>query len=134
MNRLCLSEEVLSAYLSGKLAGEERRRAEKHIACCENCRRTMGEAYDITKNKTAGEMFFCVLEKLKENKWGLISVFLIVLSFLFPRYFLQFLSAALLSGVKWVVEARSLKMMIMVREARKNSASASDTRDRERHR
>jgi hypothetical protein len=57
---------------------------------------------------------------------GKVSLYLIfaaisfLLSFIVPRFFLQFLVATLLLGAKWVADSKSTKMLIMIHEAWKN--------------
>ncbi|MFA5255328.1 MAG: hypothetical protein WC419_01350, partial [Candidatus Omnitrophota bacterium] len=50
------------------------------------------------------------------------------LSFVFQRFFLQFLTATLLLGVKWITDAKSTKMLIMIYEAWKKGGEKEASR------
>lgn len=70
-----------------------------------------------------------ILSLFTHNIFPMISLVTLVLSFLVPEYFLQFLTVSVLSGIKWIVDSKSIKMLIMVHEAWKhgNKDSHSDS-------
>jgi hypothetical protein len=128
MNRLCPTEELLSEYLAGTLSGEERELVEKHLASCDKCRTLLAEAHAILETPDLHEIFFNLKKWLRKNTWLIIATASLIASFFFREYFLQLLTAALLSGIKWTIDSRTTKMLITVYEAwKKNSADKSDS-------
>ncbi len=56
------------------------------------------------------------------------------LSFVFKRYFLQFLVVSLLAGFKWIVDQKAMKTQILIYKALKEeSESPSRSRDLHQH-
>lgn len=106
-------EAELADYLSDALNGEDRKRVEDHIACCNGCLESVVSAHEsvkkFKKNKTG------VMKKI--NIYLILAVISFILSFIFRDYFLQFLTATLLLGLKWVSDAKSTKMLVMIYEA-----------------
>ncbi len=121
MNRICPSEEVLSAYLADALSAEEKERVERHLARCRICRRTLSEAYDILSKPDFREKIRDILKSLAKNLWLACSVLFFALSFVFSKYFLQLLVASLLMGGKWIIDSKSARMLIMIHEAWKHT-------------
>jgi len=118
-NRLCPSEEILSEYLTNGLSDEERKTAEEHLINCDSCRRIIAETYEILKTPNVSTFKRTVLSWLKQNIWISSSAFFLVLSFFMHKYFLQFLTLALLAGSKWIVDKRAVKMMFIQKEIKK---------------
>jgi hypothetical protein len=116
-NRICPPEEILSEYLAGVLRQEERPELEKHLAGCARCRRLLAEAYEIVNAPDFRQIKENIMTIIKNNHWFIGAAISFVLSFLFPEYFLQFLSASLLMGAKWIIDSKTTKMLIMVHEA-----------------
>lgn len=56
-------------------------------------------------------------QKLLLGLWAAIGLSAFVLSFMFPRYFLQCLTVTVLAGCKWIVDQRALKAQILVYRA-----------------
>jgi len=50
------------------------------------------------------------------------------MSFTVPQYFIQLLVATLLLGIKWIVDAKSIKMFIMVYDAWKKGGEKEASR------
>jgi hypothetical protein len=119
MNRICPTEELLSEYLGGDIAGEERERVEKHLVSCAKCRRLVAEAHDIIKKPDTGEILNVLKRRVRENLWFGGSISALLLSFIFPKYFFQFLVACLLMGGKWVIDSKTTRTLIMVHEVLK---------------
>ncbi|MFQ5952103.1 MAG: zf-HC2 domain-containing protein [Candidatus Omnitrophota bacterium] len=117
-NRLCPTEEILSEYLSGTLPQEERRAAEKHLAGCTKCRKLVVEAHEITSGLDFSQIKRSLMKK--NNYWFLGAVIAFILSFIFTKYFLQFLVACLLMGGKWIIDSKTTKMLVMIYEAWKS--------------
>lgn len=107
-------ESELADYLSGALTGEGRRSVEDHIACCNDCLDSVVSAHEsvetFKKRKAGG-----IMKKI--NIYLVLAVISFVLSFAVPQYFAQFLTATLLLGIKWVADAKSTKMLIMIYKA-----------------
>ncbi len=117
-------EAELADYLSGALTGESRKRAEDHITCCKDCLESVVSAHESVK----------IFKKRKVSTMKKINVYLIltiisfILSFVFRDFFLQFLTATLLLGIKWVSDAKSTKMLVMIYEAWKNGGEKEASR------
>ena len=118
------SETELADYLSDSLSAEERGRLENHIAACEECLERIVSAHESVK----------MFKKRKVNIMKKINLYLVlalvsfVLSFTVPRYFVQFLVATLLLGIKWIVDSKSTKMLIMIYEAWKRGGEKEASR------
>ena len=56
-------------------------------------------------------------QALWNGLWLLGMVVSFSLSFVFPRFFLQFLAAALLFGVKWIVDQKATRPQILIYKA-----------------
>lgn len=118
-NRICPQgqEEILSAYLAGSLSEKEREETERHLAGCENCRKLVVETYEVIKTLRFDGIKKTFLGWIKRNRWFLGALTAFIASFFFPRYFLQLLAACLLMGGKWIVDAKTARMLIMIYEA-----------------
>ena len=122
--RMHPTESELADYLNRASAGDEREKVEDHIACCNDCLENVVSAYEsvrIFKKGKAGTM-------KKINIYLILAIVSFVLSFTVPRYFVQFLTATLLLGIKWITDAKSTKMLIMIYEAWKNGGEKEASR------
>ncbi|MFH1552446.1 MAG: zf-HC2 domain-containing protein [Candidatus Omnitrophota bacterium] len=127
MNRICPSAEILSEYLSGVLPPEDKERVEKHLAGCAECRRLVVETYDIINKPDLHEIRNKLFQWARKNRWFIGSFVAFVFSFLFPRYFLQFLVACLLMGAKWALDSKTARLLIMIHEAwKRGDTDATD--------
>lgn len=116
-NRTCPQEELLSKYLSGVLPPEDRSDIEKHLADCAECRVLLVEAHDILSRRDVCEIIRNFLSFVLANRWLLGSAAALGLSFLLPGYFLQFLVVSIIAGAKWIIDAKTTKMLITIHEA-----------------
>ena len=117
------SDASLADYLNDLLSPENRKSVETHLVVCDECLNKIVSAYEsvgsLNKNTSSN--------KRKAKPMGRINLYLILaiisftLSFIIPRFFLQFLVATLLLGAKWVVDSKSTKMLVMIHEAWKNN-------------
>lgn len=113
------TEVAMARFISGSLTGKGRRAVEAHLAACDACLMGAVAAHEAVRTFTGGS----TMKKEKKDPMKRPGVYLILaaiafcLSFAVPRYFLQFLVATLLLGAKWVADARSTKMLIMIHEA-----------------
>jgi hypothetical protein len=125
-------------YLKQKLDSQQRQMFESHIASCGLCLSSLNlmvEAERISQNKEFGPVPQELLDKtkvlLKTNKSSQdikpaakrkikkslllgAAIIFFILSFLVPRYFLQFLVATLILGFAWVFESENCRTFIMV--------------------
>jgi hypothetical protein len=113
------TEADLASFLEGSLRTEEKNRLEDHIAACGECLEKIVSAYEAVRSidkripKKRGNGNF--MKKI--NIYLLLAVISFSLSFITPRCFLQLLVATLLLGTKWIVDAKSTKMLVMIYEA-----------------
>lgn len=120
MNRLCPSEEILSEYISGVIDEKTRFEVEKHLVTCHDCRKILVETYDVINSFDISEIWRSFLHAFSTNRWLIASSLAFLASFIFPRHFLQFLTASLLTGAKWILDAKNTRMLIMIHEAWKS--------------
>jgi len=128
-NSSCPKEHVLNNYLLGALEESERIDTEKHIANCHTCLYRISEAYEVlneSKMKRIKELF--MKAKIKLNMWLIGSIVMFLLSFLIRRYFIQFLAAAMLLGLKWIIDNRNTRMLIMIYDAWKRGGKKETDR------
>lgn len=124
----CPDAETLAAYLGGSMTAWERERLEEHAAACGACLEDIRTGYLGEKaysegalpgtgtklvNKAKGIAKMDKRKKLVTNMWLGATIVAFVLSFAVPRYFVQFLVAALILGLKWVSEGENVRMLIM---------------------
>lgn len=118
------TEVELADYLGRTLSGTDRARLEEHIACCDECLEKTVSAYEsVDKFKKEKEG---IMKKI--NVYLVLAVASFVMSFVFQQYFLQFLTATLLLGIKWVVDSKTTKMLIMIYDAWKRGGSENASR------
>jgi hypothetical protein len=120
----CLSEKVLSSYLDKKVTSEERQKIEAHIAECRHCLGLLLLAYEsqrfsrkcpaALKDKIKRKIGLREKKGRSELKWLFGALFFFALSFIFRRYFLQFLIASAVLGFKWSMEGEAAKQVIMI--------------------
>ncbi|MDP3790748.1 MAG: zf-HC2 domain-containing protein [Candidatus Omnitrophota bacterium] len=124
------TEIELADYLSRGITGENKIRIEDHIACCPECLESIVSAYESVKIFNKGRNF----KKGKGDFMKKLNVYLIlaaisfILSFITPQYFIQLLVATTLLGIKWIVDAKSTKMLVMIYEAWKKGGEKEASR------
>ena len=64
----------------------------------------------------------------KINLYLLFAIVCFALSFVTPRYFLQLLAATVVLGAKWIVDSKSMKMLVMIHEAWKKGGDKEASR------
>ena len=124
------AEADLAAYLSRSLPGREMARIEEHIASCAECLEIAVAAYDTVRDFTpaAPQKKKRTPGMKKINPYLIVAVIAFALSFATPRYFIQLLVATLILGIKWVVDAKSTKMLVMIYEAWKSGGEREASR------
>lgn len=120
----CLDDKTLSSYLDKKLSDAERQNIEAHISECNHCLELLLVAYEaqhgfkkpppLLKEKIRKKLGLSQKKKQQELKWLFSALALFILSFVFRRFFLQFLVAAGILGFKWVMEGEGAKRVIMI--------------------
>jgi len=113
------TEVQLADYLGHALSGDERARLENHVASCDECLEKIASAHEsvgmFEKKSLLKKGVTNIMKKI--SIYPILAIISFSLSFLMPQYFLQFLVATLLLGIKWVIDSRSTKMLIMIQEA-----------------
>ncbi len=106
------TEAELADFLAHVLDRTDRKRVEDHIAQCDECLNVVVSAYESVKSAAKKGT------KMKKiNLYLILAIISFALSFVTPRFFLQFLVATLVLGTKWVVDSKTTKMLIMIHEA-----------------
>ncbi len=120
----CPDEVVLSSYLDEGLSAVERGRIEQHVAGCACCLDLLMVAYEsgrgarkcprVLQNKIKARLGLRQRKAIPGLKWLFASIALLLLSFVFKKYFLQFLIVAAILGFKWVMEGEGARKVVMI--------------------
>ena len=113
-------ETELADYLAGSLAPREREKITDHIGSCADCLAKVVAAHEAVAAERArgGRRNDGKSASMQRPNFYLIgAIIAFTLSFIMPRYFIQLLVATLVLGIKWIVDAKSTKMLIMIYEA-----------------
>lgn len=113
-------ERELADFLDDLLPAKERKRLEDHMAACDECLAKVVSAYEsveLFNKKSPARRRKGDTKMRKMNLYAVLAILSFSLSFILPRYFLQLLAATILLGIKWIVDAKSTKMLIMIYEA-----------------
>lgn len=127
MKTLCPDDQALADYVSASLAQNEKTALENHISGCKSCLEKLSLAMKAdTLYKKGGlvpasqeailkaQRIARPRQKTNKNLWLFGALLAFVLSFLFPRYFLQCLVVTILLGVKWIIESENMRTFILV--------------------
>lgn len=150
----CPADEELADHVTSVIAGQP---AEggllKHITECDRCfARTASAVFALTaldknidyqghpgallKTKSLPKIYPKAKSGyIKRNRYLFISAAFFILSFLSRAYFLQFLVAASIFGLKWVMDTGGSRALIMIYDAwqnKKNRESDRFLKDRDR--
>ncbi len=108
----CLLPEVLYSYTKNSLPSSERNAVESHIAECYHC-------LDLLVSISKGVRFQRIkgVKMRKEHIFLLMAVISFILSFILSSYFLQFLTATVIFGIKWIIDSKSTRTLIMIHQA-----------------
>lgn len=137
----CPSELELSDYLDNRLSQEKQTLLLEHVAECPQClslleiaqgakirmketpslnmirraknivqKKSRSNPPAIGKEGRAGKTAF-------NNKWPVLACVSFIFSFVFTRYFLQFLVLAVVFSIKWIFDTGSTRTLIMIYEA-----------------
>jgi len=146
----CPSEEILVEYLNGVLDKEKYQFIEHHIAGCGFCLSQLNlasqsqlmdkqETFELVPQKLINKTksFLGVhgnVNSLKRNKTRIKkarlflagAVIFFILSFIFPKYFMQFLVVTLILGIRWAFESEGGRTMIMVLDSWRHHSQDKD--------
>ena len=143
----CLDEGILLDYLMGSLGQEERRAVEYHIVGCSFCLSQLDIAHQAQLksgqddfepipqeliNKTKASLGISAAKSSNKPKIGLRRIFLagavifFAMSFIIPKYFLQFLVATLILGLRWAFESEGGRTLVMVLDSWRHHSQDKD--------
>ncbi len=142
----CPGNGILASYLANSLEQKKRQEVENHLANCSFClsqislawkalQKHKRKSFEPVPERTINKTKSCLnitKTKNRENRskkkiikrrlFLAATIILFILSFLIPRYFLQFLVGALILGIRWSFESESGQTLIMVLDSwRKHS-------------
>lgn len=147
----CPGDWELADYISGVSGQERKQQISAHIMSCDRCfdiaasslkvlsetdKDDDKELLDILvkkacaiskKRSEAGGKF---KKSFKRNKYLFIAGVFFILSFIVKRYFLQFLCAAGIFGIKWTMDTGSTRALIMIYDAWKTRKDDDSDRSR----
>lgn len=109
----------IAGFLESSLPPARRRDTELHLASCEECLTKALSAFEAVKDFNSGRS----RKKDREQKmkmtraYPLLAAVSFLLSFVWPRHFLQLLAAAVIFSIKWIADSRSSKTLVMIHEA-----------------
>jgi len=134
----CPDEHTLLSYMEHILDTRENQLIEEHLAQCGFCLSQLSMAFEARRmqgqkevpaapqglvdkakallkpDKNADEMRTAAKKRIKKNLFLAGTILSFILSFLIPRYFMQFLAAALILGLRWAFESESGRTLVMV--------------------
>ena len=146
----CPDEQVLLEYFEGTLDKEKFRAVEHHIAGCGFCLGQLNIAFQaqlmnkqgnfesvpqklINKTKSLigipikGKDKKISREKVMEKRFFLYgAIVFFILSFVIPKYFIQFLVATLILGIRWAFESENGRTLIMVLDSWRHHSHDKD--------
>ncbi|GEM_PF-861583 len=118
-------EKVLADFLADCLTEKSRLEVEEHLGSCDSCLEKVASAHDVVsrfnKKVPHKQGKGSVMKKL--NIYLTLALVTFVFSFITPRFFIQLLVATLLLGIKWIVDSKSTKMLVMIHEAWKKDGA-----------
>lgn len=129
---LCAAHEAVIACGGGKGHKEKRGRPGDGRSAIHSS----GEEHDARRRPEGGPGTGPAFDAWKRISPGgpypLLAAGAFAASFLVPRYFIQLLVATLILGIKWIVDAKTTKMLVMIHEAWKREGAAGTVRVMER--
>lgn len=129
----CLSEEELANYITSAISEQPiEETLLRHITECDSCFTKTATAVSTLTSFDKGASYrydSAAVQRaksipkiypkakrgyMKRNNYLFIAAGFFILSFVFKRYFLQFLVAALIFGLKWVMDTGGSKALVMI--------------------
>ena len=142
----CPDEAALAAFLGGKLKETGTRPIEEHVAGCPLCLENVRAGYlgerlynekDLPESNTEIIRKAKGIAKMDSRKkriqtglWLTATIAAFALSFTAPKYFAQFLVAALILGFKWVSESESIRTLIVAMDAKRRHEQEKEITNR----
>ncbi len=120
----CLSPETINSYLTNQLTDSNKEYVQKHIANCDVCLNSIVEISQILKkHKThmIREFLMNIIKRI--NIWGILAISFFILSFVYHQHFVQFLTETIIVSLKWIMDNKNTKLLIMIHEAWKKDSS-----------
>ena len=136
----CPGDWELADYLSGASGQKRKQEISAHIMSCDRCFDIAASSLKVLSETDKGEdkeLLDILVKKagniskqhpktkgkfknsFKRNKYLLLAGVFFILSFIAKRYFLQFLCAAGIFGIKWTMDTGSTRALIMIYDASK---------------
>jgi len=101
--------------------GEMVRKIEKHIASCKYCTFRIAEAYRAVHGSGEARPREDIMAQFKkEYLWLTLAVIMFAGSFIFRAYFIQFLVGTVIFAMKWIIDNKNTRMLVMIYEAWKH--------------
>ncbi|MFH1868023.1 MAG: hypothetical protein ABH843_03530 [Candidatus Omnitrophota bacterium] len=144
----CPSDEDLSEYVDGVVSGDLKRQdLIKHVSECDHCFSKTASAVSalagfkgeasvasgaasVKKAKSIPKMFAKKrMSLMKRNKYLFVAAGFFLLSFIFKVFFLQFLAAASIFGIKWAMDTGGSKALIMIYDTWQHRKTSEDERE-----
>lgn len=141
---LCPDEATMANYICANMAADEKNAIENHMANCQTCLVRLKDAYKAQSLYKEGKLP-CVPESLlqkskaiaktkrrtspkgiRKNLWLIATCVAFVLSFVFPKYFMQCLVITVLFGIKWIVESENVRTLILVLDSWRRHSHEGD--------
>ncbi|MDO8747872.1 MAG: zf-HC2 domain-containing protein [Candidatus Omnitrophota bacterium] len=107
----CPSELELGKYLDKSASVSQKDRIERHLANCGYCLDLLVTAKKALKDSPKKPN---VLQALNQQKWFILSMLSLGMSFFIKRYFFQFLTLSLIFGLKWALSAEGSRNLVMI--------------------
>ena len=131
----CPTASELADYLGGSRRAKDRPRIESHLAGCPACMEDLILAQKAssmdTKTGNGGKGPF--FRGFKKSIWIILALVCFAGSFLYSKYFLQFLAATLILAAKWIFETVNARILIMIYDAWKKGGEKEVGKVLDRH-
>ena len=121
----CPSEQDLGLYLDRGLPRADREKIEEHLAKCPLCLDLIVVAQEAVSSTSKK---FNVKSFLSKQKWLLVALVSFICSFIFSRYFLQFLVITLIFGIKWAIGPEGARNLVMIFRSMHKEEERKDTK------
>lgn len=108
---LCPSELEVGRYLDKALPLSQKDTIEKHLADCGYCLDLVIVAKEALKGARQNAP---IAKDIAKQKWFILSMLSLLLSFFVKRYFFQFLTLSLILGIKWCLSPQGSRNLIMI--------------------
>lgn len=128
--RIHPAETELAGFLDGSLSPDDRKRLEAHISSCDECLCAIVSAKESVDSfrgtDKSGKERNNPMKKI--NAYLILAALAFTLSFAMPQYFIQLLVATIILAVKWIVDAKTTRMLVMIYEAWKKGGEKEASR------